>query len=732
VPSKFHTIGIKALLVLSAAAASPALAQATGYSIHRLGITDAEHTAANGKHYSEARVVRGTAISGITARYTSAGVQIGKSAWIWDGTQVQRVGYAGGIYRSANGYENSEAYLIDQNFAYGISYFASGQSGHNFLNFDAWVWEGGETRRVGLLDAEHTAPDGTRSQHYYSGALSDRTIFGTTARYDSSGTEDGSDSWVYRNNTTSLIGLRGDGYTGPTGRRSSYIRQTSANGMIAGTTSVIRSNNTYGGNDAWLWDGTLTQRIGLYGGIYDGYLGLRDQEVQGMTDNGIVFGVTYRNPGGSAPDFEDNKGFNAWVHIDGITHQVGLTGGEYQGPGQWERTHIREVNSSGQAIGTSGLRPADFRYFGGDAWIWQNGATARIGLTGSRYQRSDGVRYSNPTELAESGVVAGYSYSYAPNDSQIGQDAWVWKNETTTRVGLSEGNFTGPNGQRWSDIWGIHSDNLVLGVSKPYASNGTEAGQAVWAWNGQQTSQLGLSDAVHIGSDGYQNHFLQQWNDAGWYTGISTRITGVSTQSGWDAWLWDGNTTRYIGLSGGAYTTTEGFQAGYIQSINGSGAVTGYASRYDTSGAYFGRSPWYFDPILNETIDVLANVPGAMRPSDGLVDGQSYLLTPDGWLFGSYSYFFNGEGPGETHIFSYRPNAGFFDLNSILSSDLPGTEWKALQHLWSIQLGEYLIGQGLVNGQSEGLSAFLLTIPSPSSLFLFALPVFSTRRRRSA
>lgn len=109
-------------------------------------------------------------------------------------------------------------------------------------------------------------------------------------------------------------------------------------------------------------------------------------------------------------------------------------------------------------------------------------------------------------------------------------------------------------GYRFSDPLYQNDAGVVAGDPNRYTGVNTNNGRDAWVWNGTSTLQVGLIGGAYTGSFGYQYSSPQFLNEAGEVVGISSRFTGINTGNGGDTWVWNGTTTTQIGLTGGLYT----------------------------------------------------------------------------------------------------------------------------------------------------------------------------------
>lgn len=334
-------------------------------------------------------------------------------------------------------------------------------------------------------------------------------------------------------------------------------------------------------------------------------------------------------------------------------YQAGFTDAEHTLAGGVQVSSFFAMNSAEQVIGTS--QRADG---GQSAWSWTYGTgTIRIGLVDPLHTGASNQQESTPRDLSNTGVVAGLSTQY-DGDNQAGTSAWAWTStDGTTRLGFTDAEHTDAGGFGMSGVRYVANSGIVTGTSNRYDPSGVGAGTSVWAWthaNGQVQlgftdaehtstsgyrssgveaglkgierltgsslrfsgedfngtsvwtwsplagqSRVGLLDAAHTGTGGYQESSVSAWDN--------NRVVGSSTNyvggTGASAWLWtqtDG-TTR-IGLLDGEHTSSStGLQNSGAVGLMSAGRVVGTAVRFNASGNENGQSTWVYTPGSGST-----------------------------------------------------------------------------------------------------------------------------------
>jgi hypothetical protein len=652
---------------------------------------------------------------------------------------IQRIGLFDQEHTSATG--TQEAVAVGFLNAMSASGTVIGQSsryaGNTPIGQSAWVWNGSATISIGLEDQEHTATDGTQN-HVPLIQNAHGQIIGVSARFTPSGNAIGSSLWTFDGVTTHEIGLTGPEFTAPDGRRVSrytnafppfLIRPINAAGHVIGFATRFSSSGSETGTSAWAWNGTTTQEIGLFGPGYGGTstnpLGnARNSLPRSQSDTGLVAGISERYTESGA-----YLGQDAWIWNGTVTQAIGLTGPQYTtSAGLGYQAPITQ-NRAGQVAGQVARLAPTGEDLGIDSWVWNVGSVQQVGLTGPGYVSGAG-RQSSVIQLQnEAGQVAGRSSRFAADGTALGTDAWVWRNGVTQRVGLDGVDHNASTGTRQSLALAQNEAGLVAGISDRYTPSGQGNGRDVWGWNGVQTQQIGLTGAAYTGSAGWRDGFVSEGaTAAGTFVGGSYRVSGVNTRNGQDAWVWDGAITRQVGLVGGIYTGTGGFQESSISTSNAAGILAGRSLRITGVNSNLGQDTWYFDPATGTSVPVI----GSVRTSDNYANSTAWFLSDDGFLMGTYSFFAGGVGVGENRSFIFRPDLGFADLGNLLSGTLAAGGWDSLSGFGWGSGWPTALGVGSVIGQPNNGCIFILgTIPSPGAAMVLGLAgVVATRPRR--
>lgn len=216
------------------------------------------------------------------------------------------------------------------------------------------------------------------------------------------------------------------------------------------------------------------------------------------------------------------------------------------------------------------------------------------------------------------------------------------------RIGLYGPDHTNPTGEQRSEVLFLNSAGQVTGSSERYTGaypdwNGRDA----WVWNGTSSKQIGLTGGVYTGPQGHQFSEVRAQNAAGQVTGSSYRdIDADGGAFGRDAWVWNGTTTTQIGLTGPDYINTTGSPYSEALFQNNVGQVAGYSSRGG------GRDSWVWNGTTTTQIGLIGpgyTGPGGVRDSiarsqngAGQVAGFSQRYSDAGFLRGQDTWAWNG------------------------------------------------------------------------------------------
>ncbi len=628
------------------AISAPAFAQWTEehqvYQIHRIGLYEPANTSPAGLQISEPIVANASGMAtGISTRYTPDGTYNGRDAWFFDGLGTRRIGLSGGVYTSPTGFQYSRPEYINE----------AGQ------------------------------------------------VAGWSYRLDALGSRQGDMSWVFNGVTTIAVGLSGDAYTSADGDYTSVLECFNNAGQAAGYT--VRLGAEGYGRDAWLWTGVTLRQIGFTTASHTGVSGRRESYVTALNDSGQMLGNSKLYLAGT----DSSTGTDTWIVNGLLTLRLGLVGPGYESTAGYRSTYANLLNASGRVAGVS-VRYSGSSHLGFDAWLYDGATTQLIGLFGPAYTSTNGSRSAAPTLINDAGFVAGTTSRFL-GDDQMGPDSWFFDGASTRQIGLTGGVYTATDGMSRSGPSILTPGGLVGGYSTRYTALNTENGEDAWVFNGTTTRQVGLTGGAYTGSSGFQWTELWVLHDGARACGISKRFSGAIDDYGQNAWYWTGSTTRLIGMTDATHTGTNGYQRSYVKFQNASGKTVGSSLRYAPSGANNGVTAWYYDPATNSTTPII----GATRLGDSYAYSVISALTDDGFALGVYKVFSGPLDDGQERAFIFRPDRGLTDLGNLVSGGLANSGWDTLISVSFVGITPSIVGTGLVAGQNDGYSAFAMTIP---------------------
>lgn len=576
---------IRSITLLVVLQYAPSALALPAFNIVSIGLTDPEHTRNDGYEFSSAyRLNDSGQVIGTSSRFNGSSADLGRSAWLYDGTKTVTLGLAGPEHTRSDGYRiNSPGFLNDAGQVAGLADRYNG--GNADMGQSVWLYDGTEVLNIGLTGAEFTRGDGykysTTDQLSNSGRVSGRSY-----RYNGGSGYLGASAWLYENGTTINIGLTGAEYTSSTGRRDSTPGIMNEAGQLTGYSSRFAGTTDLGAT-AWLYGGGTTVELGLIGSQYVRSNGYKASFANVLNQSGQAAGVSYRYDGNTP------LGQSTWLYNGTTTVAIGLTGPEHTRSDGYQASYISDigVNGIGHVVGFS------FRYNGGgtelgrSVWLYNGTNTLAIGFSGPEYTRNDGFKtIAASTRVNSAGQLAGYSLRFNGNVS-LGRSAWLFDGATSVAVGLTGAAHTRNDGYKYSDAFGINDLGQLRGVSYRYKGS-ADAGRSAWFYNGTTTIDIGVNDSSHTRNDGYQYSQTQDISELGQVSGYSYRYNGGNIELGQDAWLYDpilAQTTQ-IQLS----SRTDGYAYSSIEYLGDDGLALGQYRLFDALNNDLGLRAFYF------------------------------------------------------------------------------------------------------------------------------------------
>ncbi|HLP86153.1 MAG TPA: hypothetical protein VK157_17505 [Phycisphaerales bacterium] len=432
-----------------------------GTQTRRLALLGPDYTDASG--FVESRplhVTRNGRIIGSSKRYRTDGFPHGSDVWYWNGQELVLVPLMGPEYTAPDGFRSSFAKAQNENgLIVGTStrYFAN-----NVSRIDAWVSVAGASpTRIGFTGGGYDQP-GSLSQPLLFNELGD--VVGTS--FDAVSNQ--STSWRWRNGVVTSITL-----TNPPGESYQSLVPThlSESGLVAGYAARANSLSSPTNIDAWVWDGQQTHIIGLRGPEYTSPQGERASGVVQIANEGLVLGSSrvFRS-NGDRSDFT----FDKWIWDGATTTRVGLFDPIHFGASGYRSTMAYVPEDCSYVIGsTMRIVPGTEDYLGTDCWVWENGVTTRVGLTGPGYTALDGKQVSQVITSDRAGRVLGRSTRLTPDGEQLGRTAFYYDPITRVSTGV-ELSVRASDSFASSDWYGLTSDGYGIGVAEVFADGQDE------------------------------------------------------------------------------------------------------------------------------------------------------------------------------------------------------------------------------------------------------------------
>ncbi|CAN5642636.1 hypothetical protein BH09VER1_BH09VER1_16120 [soil metagenome] len=277
-----------------------------------IGQTDANHTSVQGAQYSSADFISdGGFIAGYSYQYS--GAAHGQTAWrISPSGTLTQIGFYSTNY-SDNGLYTSKVTALNDIGAAGYSVM-NGNSG--FASTAWYITSSGSVQTLGLTGSGYLNSFGVSSNRPEQLTVSGY-VAGTASRY--SPTYQGTAIFVQQISTGTAyrVGLYGAAQTagGLTDNKLVFLKET-------GRTAGYSLSTNY----AWAADAAgSSYQIGEYSADFTDGSGGHQQNIQGMSDDGWVWGTTQRTVGG---------GYEGWLSLDSTT-QINLSYFDVLSPGQY-------------------------------------------------------------------------------------------------------------------------------------------------------------------------------------------------------------------------------------------------------------------------------------------------------------------------------------------------------------------------------------------------------------
>ena len=119
-----------------------------------------------------------------------------------------------------------------------------------------------------------------------------------------------------------------------------------------------------------------------------------------------------------------------------------------------------------------------------------------LGLPGAQFIKDDGTVYAESFQIADNDLVLGRNRSFYGTATNYGDAWWVSDGTTTDRVGLFDADHTKTTGYQQTYVLGFYGGGqFVAGESQKYRTDDSTISNTPWVWDGTQTIALGLTGA---------------------------------------------------------------------------------------------------------------------------------------------------------------------------------------------------------------------------------------------
>ncbi len=316
-----------------------------------------------------------------------SGVSRGKMAWFYDGSRTVSIGVLDPehLYTHGGGINSEPIALNESGQVAGITNLFGGTLDLRSKTRTAWLYSGNKTITIGLKGSEYTNSAGGRTEFVFGLNESGHAVGASQRGSGADGYFDldlGEHTWFYNGNNTVKIGLYdadhtrlSDGY-----QHSNIIGGDDIlfndSGQVAGSSGRFVSiskesdfaaphiGNGFDGQTAWLYDLTLDQTFGIELSVSP--TGYAYSSIEYLGDDGLVFG-TYTLFDENNPVGEDR--IFAFTDEDGAIDLGNLVKGGLDTAGWASLASVVSVNDSGLIVGSGLLKGGDPLLVNGSAFL---------------------------------------------------------------------------------------------------------------------------------------------------------------------------------------------------------------------------------------------------------------------------------------------------------------------------------------------------------------------------
>lgn len=480
--------------------------------------------------------------------------------------------------------------------------------------------------------------------------------------------------------------------------------------------------------DLWLHDRTtgITRTIGPRTGDYQAGDGSTYGSIRLLDQHGRVAGQATHYVGNASAG-NDAFWYDAiadqlrTISLDDPAHVSAIRG--RQSKPEMFLADGRLVGTSERFVGLLG---------GGDVfetsqtpWLYDpaSNQVQQLHPAGSEFVRSNGYR-NTEVRVAESGYAVLTARRFRGMES-TGSSVFLADLNTgqQTEIALLDSLHIAANGDRSVQGVRINTRGQVLAEQ---SRRGDLNGNSVVYYDPRDgsTRRIGLIDAAHTGPDGGQVSSRDRLADSGFATGTSW--VGRTSLGGSHAWVYNPDTqqTTRLGLLDAVHQRGDGYNNSLPIAVNDSGQVVGTSKRY-VNGAEAGKSGWFFDSASGVTTPLVFSV-----STGGVANTEPHALSVNGWVAGRYRKY-DGVTDLGWHAFLWNQTEGLLDLNTASLNGFDPTIWSEVTSVFGPDPAGYVFGYGtLVNGGSAAF-VFAPVVPEPHAASVsLALSLIAMRRGR--
>jgi hypothetical protein len=400
---------------------------------------------------------------------------------------------------------------------------------------------------------------------------------------------------------------------------------------------------------------------------------------------------------------DEYGGQSAWISQGSETARIGLYDDEHTRTDGYRVSAVRRENERGQLAGFSSRFTDGIEEAGGSAWFFDGARTRRIGLFDRPEAMSYPASHDSPRILNDHGQVAGGSTNALLWINQVYNWAWVHDPLVgSVQIGLTSDEHTNSLGNSFNFVEGMNNRGQVIGTALRTERDGRleytlpKDNQSAWLFDGENTIQLGFTDDLHTGDLGIRSSAPVAITDSGFIAGHSAQFDHqpgcaddrhcLEFASGNTAWVYRDGEYRFVGLTDGRFINEDGTTMSRIRQISESGFVAGTSlDRSDRFAKDY--VPWIDDGISTYEIEV-PRLDGYKKSSSS---ADILDLTDQGDVVGTTVYLGDIEEPFEQRVWWQRE--GQLRLIGLTGDDYRGADGSISNEVLEVIDGKYVVGQ---------------------------------------